>query len=409
MSTLSLFSGCFCKDDLVVNEVLSLINYQLIGDEDVVAAASRQSGISANKISKAFSAKTSVFNQFTHEKECSIAYLKLAMADLLREDNLLIAGFTSQLIPREIQHVLRVCLIADLNYRVSLALAELGLSEKEAIKHIHKHDEDRAVWMENLLKVKDPWDASLYDIVIPMHNLGVEQAAALIVENSGKDVVRVTPQSKQAVEDFRLAARLEVALAREGHNVGVKAMAGAVTLTINKHVLMLTRLEEELKSIAQSVAGVQSVKTEVGKEYHQADIYRKYDFKLPSKVLLVDDEREFVQTLSERLMMRDMGSAIAYDGESALNLINEDEPEVMILDLKMPGIDGIEVLRRVKATRPEIEVIILTGHGTDTDRDLCLKLGAFAYLQKPVDIDSLSATLKKAYEKIRQKKSAENE
>ena len=60
-------------------------------------------------------------------------------------------------------------------------------------------------------------------------------------------------------------------------------------------------------------------------------------------------KREFVQTLSERLLMRDMGSAVAYDGESALELIKEDEPEVMILDLRMPGIDGIEVLKKGKS------------------------------------------------------------
>jgi DNA-binding response OmpR family regulator len=122
---------------------------------------------------------------------------------------------------------------------------------------------------------------------------------------------------------------------------------------------------------------------------------------VPSKVLLVDDEREFVQTLSERLMMRDMGSAVVYDGESALNLVRDDEPEVMILDLKMPGIDGIEVLRRVKGEHPDIEVIILTGHGSEADRKVCMDLGAFAYLHKPVDIDVLSETLKAANEKIR--------
>ena len=125
---------------------------------------------------------------------------------------------------------------------------------------------------------------------------------------------------------------------------------------------------------------------------------------MPSKVLLVDDEREFVQTLSERLIMRDMGPAVAYDGESALNLIKEDEPEVMIVDLKMPGIDGLEVLKKVKETRPDIEVIILTGHGHEEDRELCMKLGAFAYLQKPLDINELSEIIKKANEKIRQKK-----
>ena len=88
-------------------------------------------------------------------------------------------------------------------------------------------------------------------------------------------------------------------------------------------------------------------------------------------------------------------------GESALKLVNDDEPEVMILDLKMPGIDGIEVLRRVKKTRPEIEVIILTGHGSEADRKVCMDLGAFAYLQKPVDIGLLTDTLKKANEKMR--------
>jgi DNA-binding response OmpR family regulator len=99
--------------------------------------------------------------------------------------------------------------------------------------------------------------------------------------------------------------------------------------------------------------------------------------------------------------MRDMGSVVAYDGRSALDLIESDEPDVMILDLRMPGIDGIEVLRRVKKSNPNIEVIILTGHGSEEDRKVCMELGAFAYLQKPVDIDLLSETLKKANEKVR--------
>ena len=129
---------------------------------------------------------------------------------------------------------------------------------------------------------------------------------------------------------------------------------------------------------------------------------------MPSKVLLVDDEREFVQTLSERLLMRDMGSAIAYDGESALKLIKEDEPEVIIVDLQMPGMNGLEILRKVKETRPEIEVIILTGHGNEEDRKLCMELGAFAYLQKPLNINVLSETIQKANEKIRQKKGSKD-
>jgi len=401
MSTITLFSGSFCNDQEISRLLVDHTGYRLIRDEEVVSAASAISGLGAGKIARAFSGKASVFNSFTHEKERSIAYLKLAMAELLPAENLIIAGFVSHLIPKKISHVLRVCLIADPKFRIAAAQQQ-GVPAKEAAKIIHKQDEDAAIWVNAVGHVNDPWAAALYDIVIPVDKTSPADSQALILRHFGRELVRATENSRQAVRDFLLASKVEVALAKEGHQVEVEAENDAVTLTINKHVLMLSRLEEELKSIADKVAGVRSVFTKVGKGYHQADIYRKVDFELPSKVLLVDDEREFVQTLSERLLMRDMGSAVAYDGESALAMIGEDEPEVMILDLKMPGIDGIEVLKRVKQTRPDIEVIILTGHGSEADRATCLKLGAFAYLQKPVDIEVLTDTLKKANEKMRQ-------
>ncbi|MGE4552453.1 MAG: response regulator, partial [Desulfovibrionaceae bacterium] len=172
-------------------------------------------------------------------------------------------------------------------------------------------------------------------------------------------------------------------------------------ITINQNVMLLSRLEEELKELASRVDGVGRVEVKVGKDFYQTDVYRKVDLDMPAKVLLVDDEREFVQTLSERLEMRDVGSHVVFDGASALEMVSQDEPDVMILDLKMPGIDGIEVLKRVKAEKPGVEVIILTGHGSEADKDLCMSLGAFAYLQKPVNIDVLSETLRRANEKAR--------
>ena len=272
------------------------------------------------------------------------------------------------------------------------------------MKLIHKHDEDCAVWINTLFGKKDPWYPELYDIIIPVDKRSVEEIATLILENAEKDVVRPTNRSKKAVEDFFLGARVDMALSKEGHNVGVKAKDGVITVTINKHVLMLGSLEKELRSIATRVPGVKSEETKMGADFGRTDVYRKHDFELPSKVLLVDDEQEFVRALSERLSMRDIGSTVAYDGESALSLIKDDEPDVMVLDLNMPGIDGIEVLRRVKRTNPEIEVIILTGHGSEVDKKLCMELGAFGYLNKPTDIDELCETLKKANAKIQTKK-----
>jgi len=404
MPIITIFSGGFCQEEPVVQEVIARSGYRLIRDDDIVAEASRRSAIAESKIKRAFSSKTSVFNKFTLEKESSLAYIKLAVADLITSDNALITGFSGKLIPAAIGHTLRVCLIAPKKYRTAAAAEQQGISEKDAAKLVQRREEDCSAWIDSLFGNSDPWDPILYDIVIPVDKMSVQDAAALIAENTGRDIIQQTADSKQALEDFRLAAETEAALVQQGHIVEVSAKTGAITLTINKHVLRLNRLQEELKSIAGPIAGVRSVETKIGKDFHKTDIYRKHDFEMPSKVLLVDDEREFVQTLSERLLMRDMGSAVAYDGESALKLIKEDEPEVIIVDLKMPGVDGIEVLRKVKETRPEIEVIILTGHGHEEDRQLCMDLGAFAYLQKPLDINVLSETIQKANEKIRRKK-----
>jgi len=401
MRIITIFSGACCRKNSVVRDILNSTDCRLITDDEVIAQACKLSGIAEEKIGRAFTAKTSVFNRFTREKEISIAYLKLALGEMLTGDHFLISGFSGILIPQTVSHVLKVCLIADMNSRIARAVETQDLAKKEAAKRIRSRDEDCAAWIDLLYSQKDPWVPLLYDLVIPTDQTGVAKAGALIAENLLKDVVTPTDRSMGALDDFRLAARVEVALTLEGHNVGVTARGEAVTLTINKHVLMLSRLEEELASIATKVTGVGSVETRVGEAYHRSDVYRKHDFELPSKVLLVDDEREFVQTLSERLELRDMGSAVAFDGESALTLVRDDAPDVMIIDLKMPGISGIEVLQQVKAFRPEIEVIVLTGHGADAEMEECMALGAFGYLQKPVDIDQLSDMLKKAHEKVR--------
>ena len=404
MTILAIFSGTFCNAETIIDGCRQKTGQKLITDDVLVSEAARLSGLAEKKIEAAFAAKASVFNPFTHEKERAIAYLRLALAELLDAEKQIVSGFSSLLIPPDITHVMRVCLIADIKSRAETARQRGNMSEKEAMAVIRRHNEQASAWARAVKNEEDPWKPEFYDMVVPTDKTDPDKAVDLIIQHLTADVVQPTSRSRQAVADFQLAAKAGEVLARAGHNVSTRARDGKIIITINKHVLMLARLEEELKSLVEKVDGVKEVETRVGENFYQTDIYRKYDFQMPSKVLLVDDEREFVQTLSERLIMRDMGSAVAYDGESALNMVAEEEPEVMILDLKMPGIDGIEVLRKVKATRPDIEVIILTGHGSEADRKVCMELGAFAYLQKPVDIDVLSNTLKKANEKVQQQK-----
>jgi len=119
------------------------------------------------------------------------------------------------------------------------------------------------------------------------------------------------------------------------------------------------------------------------------------------KVLVVDDEVAFANTLSQRLQMRDMIVGTAYDGEEALSKLRKEEPDVMVLDLRMPGMQGMDVLRETKKAYPHVQVIVLTGHGTDKDAEEAKRLGGFDFLNKPADIDHLERKIRNACQEKR--------
>lgn len=114
------------------------------------------------------------------------------------------------------------------------------------------------------------------------------------------------------------------------------------------------------------------------------------------KVLLVDDEEEFVSTLAERLQMRGIQASTASDGKVALRLIEADPPEVVLLDVMMPGMGGMEVLKRIRESYPKTQVILLTGHGSTRDGIEGMRLGAFDCLMKPLNIDELIERMRSA-------------
>ena len=119
--------------------------------------------------------------------------------------------------------------------------------------------------------------------------------------------------------------------------------------------------------------------------------------KEPIKILLVDDEVQFVDTLKDRLYLRGFEAAVAYSGEEGLQKVKKNPPDVIVLDLRMPGIDGFEVLRAVKKTNPDVQVIILTGHGGDAEEASAIRMGAYSFLRKPMDIDDLLGCIRLAY------------
>ncbi|MFN3534978.1 MAG: response regulator, partial [Desulfatiglandales bacterium] len=117
------------------------------------------------------------------------------------------------------------------------------------------------------------------------------------------------------------------------------------------------------------------------------------------KLLMVDDEVDFLDTLLRRLKKRGFSVKGVKDGQEALSTLKSESYDVVILDVKMPGMDGIEVLRRIKEDFPGTEVIMLTGHANVEVAIKGIELGAFDYLMKPMDIDELVFKVEDAYKK----------
>ncbi|BBO71848.1 hypothetical protein DSCA_57780 [Desulfosarcina alkanivorans] len=116
-------------------------------------------------------------------------------------------------------------------------------------------------------------------------------------------------------------------------------------------------------------------------------------------LLIVDDEHRYADMLARRLGLRSLACKVCYDGRTAIDMVEAETFSAVILDLRLPDLYGTEVLTRIMRCRPETEVVILTGHGTEKDREQCLARGASSFMNKPVDIDRLVAMLARIKER----------
>ena len=124
------------------------------------------------------------------------------------------------------------------------------------------------------------------------------------------------------------------------------------------------------------------------------------------KLLIVDDESRFLEAIATRLRKRGFDVKTATNGHDAIALARQEKFDIALLDLKMPGMDGKELLRVLKQEHEFLEAVILTGHGSLESAVELTKLGAFGYLPKPYELDKLLETLRQAYETRLKKKFA---
>ncbi|MBW1708414.1 MAG: response regulator [Deltaproteobacteria bacterium] len=117
---------------------------------------------------------------------------------------------------------------------------------------------------------------------------------------------------------------------------------------------------------------------------------------MPEKVLLVDDEEDFLETLAERMQVRGMEVSTTTSAREALIKTEQESYDAIVLDLMMPEMDGLEVLKAIKKKNPEMQIILLTGHATVEKGIEAMKLGAMDFIEKPVELETLTEKIKEA-------------
>ncbi|MBW2092668.1 MAG: response regulator [Deltaproteobacteria bacterium] len=117
---------------------------------------------------------------------------------------------------------------------------------------------------------------------------------------------------------------------------------------------------------------------------------------MTEKVLLVDDEEDFLEALAERMQLRGMDVSTTTSAREALKMTEKESYDAIVLDLMMPEMDGLEVLKVIKAKNPELQIILLTGHATVEKGIAAMKLGAMDFIEKPADLETLTEKIREA-------------
>ncbi|MFP4446203.1 MAG: response regulator [Desulfosudaceae bacterium] len=187
--------------------------------------------------------------------------------------------------------------------------------------------------------------------------------------------------------------------------------ASAGTSADKEELVTLAELEDQyIEKVVQATNGNKSEAARI-LGINRASLWRKLkkrggamDSARPIKLLIVDDDEKFLNTIAERLGLKDFDVTTAADGQQAIEAADQGSFDVAILDLNMPGMDGKELLKTLKENNPFLEAVMLTGYASIDSAVECTKLGAYGYLEKPYDFENLLNILKDAYQARLKKK-----
>ena len=261
MPIITISRGSYSKGKEVAEKVSQKLGYECIS-RDIILEASEEFNVPEIKLTHAIHDAPSIINSFTHGKDQYISYIKAALLQHLGKGNVVYHGLAGHFFVKDITHVLKVRILADMNERVKLEMEQQGLSKKEALQLLTKDDEERRKWSHHLYGI-DTTDAGLYDLVLHIHKITVDDAVDFICHTIGFKQFQTTPETQKAMDDLILAAKVEAALIRVGFEICVSAEDGMIHVKTWAPALQERLISREIETLTKKIPGVKDVETEV--------------------------------------------------------------------------------------------------------------------------------------------------
>jgi len=205
MSIITISRGSYSHGSEVAEKVAKRLGYGCIS-RDVLIAVSDEFNVSEVKLKRAIGKSPSILERYTFGREKYIAYIQAAILEHLRKDNVVYHGFAGHFFVKDIPHVLKVRIIADMEKRVKCMMARENVSSKEAETMVNEVDEERRKWSRKLYGI-DTWDSSLYDLVINIEKITVDDAVEAICSMVKLKPFQTTPESQRQMDDLAIEAR----------------------------------------------------------------------------------------------------------------------------------------------------------------------------------------------------------
>ncbi len=257
MAIITVSRGSYSRGKEVAEKVAKKLGYDCIGREELLGDL-EEYDVPEIKLVRAIGDTTSIFDRFAGGKEGYIAHIQAALTSRVRGDNVVYHGMAGQFLLKGVSHVLKVRIIAPMEYRIGVVMDRDNVSRQKAIHTLKKDDEERYGWSRKLFLV-DQRDCNLYDLVLNIDKCSVEDAVGTICYVVGFKGFQATPESQQAMDDLQLACVVKARLVGVKPDVEVSADNGVVVVETDVRGPQEEDLAREIKRIAETVPGVNDV------------------------------------------------------------------------------------------------------------------------------------------------------